>query len=181
MGENEIIIKLHQGDNAAFEELFDRYYHPLTFTASKLLRQYNEPTDDYVLFAFAQLFEHRVKVQTMAHVQAFLFLTLTNKCKNFFRDKRRTLIVHADYLQLSDRYYDPESPGFNKQQAFIEIEKGINQLPGQARQVAELYYVDGVPIKQIAKNLNMKPESVRQSNYRSLKQLRRTVNIAEIS
>ncbi|MEP7372278.1 MAG: sigma-70 family RNA polymerase sigma factor [Chitinophagaceae bacterium] len=181
MGETDIIDKFQKGDNATFKYLFDLYFHPLSFIAGNLLRKYNEPTDDFVLFAFTQLFMNRMKIDTEAHIKAFLIFTVTNKCKNFIRDKKRTRSVHARYAQLSENCYDPMSPGFNKQQAFIAIEKSMEDLPPQARKVAELFYFQGMSIGRIAKTLKLKPTSVRQTNSRAVKKLRQEVKSADIN
>jgi RNA polymerase sigma-70 factor, ECF subfamily len=179
MGEQEIVKKIQEGDNATFKYLFDLHYHPISFTVSTLLRDYGELPDDYVLHAFLKLFENRMKIESLTDAKYYLYVTATNKARNFIRDIKLRRSLNAEYSKFTDDCYNPTAPGFKRWQAFRAIDEKVNLLPAKIRQVFILFYYHRMSCAEIAKKLKLNYNSVKQYNARALAQLRATVDLAE--
>jgi RNA polymerase sigma-70 factor (ECF subfamily) len=171
---NAILQGLKLGTERAFDCLFDLHYNTVYNFVRHFVKEENV-IDDIVSETFVRFWEKRLQTEFkgMSSVKSYLFKIAHNLCLDFFRQMARDRILYSEVTALADQephdYY--EQYGFeNRNKAINEIclvvRKMISELPDRCGRILTLYYLEQLPIKEIAAKLGVKEESVRsQKRY----------------
>ena len=92
------IEQLRNGENAAYQELYKKYWRPIVFYAFKILGK-EEDAHDAAQFAFIKLFERRKTIECEAHVNNFLYNTCKNKAISSHRLAANNTIEIGEYIE----------------------------------------------------------------------------------
>jgi RNA polymerase sigma factor (sigma-70 family) len=92
------IEQLRNGENAAYQELYKKYWRPIVFYAFKILGK-EEDAHDAAQFAFIKLFERRKTIECEAHVNNFLYNTCKNKAISNHRLAANNTIEIGEYIE----------------------------------------------------------------------------------
>ena len=112
--------------------------------------------EDAVQETFLQYLRKAPHFADAGHERAWLITTAKNKCRDILRERRRHLpLPDGDALSdLSDLpdMADPAGSG---------ILQALLTLPEKYRLVLTLYYVEDVPIREIARTIQRTPSAVK--------------------
>jgi len=109
----------------------------------------------------------------MGAMHAFLQITVKNACLNLLRSRQRE---SARYLELYNLLEQNDPQAFDQQQLtaqlYQHIYEEIEKLSPQLKKVFMLAYIEGLSNEEIALQLDIHNQSVRNDKARALKQLR---------
>ena len=130
----------------------DRYGDMLYRLCFVMLRNAAD-AEDAVQETFLQYLRRAPRFASAGHEKAWLITTAKNKCRDILRERRRHLPlpdgeVLPDLLALPD----PADSG---------ILEALLTLPEKYRLVLTLYYVEDVPIREIARTIQRTPSAVK--------------------
>ena len=140
-----------KGDAFAMDELYAEYADYLTKVCSQYIEN-QENLRDVLQEAFIRIFTriHTFEYRGKGSLKAWLTKVVINESLYFIRENDRSLFVDKkDMLSLSD--IEAEEPDINS--------LSIQKLPPGYRTVFNLYVIEGKSHKEIAKLLNIKPDS----------------------
>lgn len=160
--EKSILLRVANGDQQAFRQLFDQYWdgmyaNALHFTKSPELAQ------DLTQEIFTKVWILRGKLPEIDRFDAWLYRV----AKNMILDEMRRLQQNPDYAEFIDAYFlagdqDAHQPATTK-----DIEKqlhaAIDQLPAQMQTAFKLSRFEGLTHEQIARKMNI--SKVTSQNY----------------
>ncbi|TXK33866.1 RNA polymerase sigma-70 factor [Pontibacter qinzhouensis] len=167
--EQELLIKIRLGEEAAFEKLFHTYYPALCLYAQKLLGDLDKARE-VVQDVFVRLYEQREALPAITSVKPYLYKSVHNTCLNLLKQTA----VHQDHQQHL-LYQSPISETSDAvEQAELEARLGeaIQQLPEQCRRIFEMNRFDGKKNKEIAEELQLSVRTVETQISKALKLLR---------
>jgi RNA polymerase sigma-70 factor (family 1) len=169
--DQELLIKLKNGDVPAFDELYFRYVKKsmafaLTFFPSKELAK------DAIQDIFIRIWEKRSELDESKSFKTYLFQSVKFYMFNYARDKKSscTLEETPDYVFSKESriendlaYQDLESIAFS----FIE------KLPKVQREIFKLNKLEGFSAVEIASRMNLSQRTIEHHIYLASKTMKK--------
>jgi RNA polymerase sigma-70 factor (ECF subfamily) len=175
--EKYLIELIKKGDRNAFEFLFNNYYSDLCKYATSVVL--NEATaEDLVMDVFVKIWEAESKLEITLSLSGYLFTSVHNHCINYLTRK------HKRFSELNPKTIDRlntliTSPDISAPLERIsmaelsqQIEKCIELLPEECRNIFLMSRIDELPYKVIANRLGISENTVKVQIYRALKKLK---------
>ncbi len=163
--DRNIITRINEGDNKAFEQLYTAYYLYLRAVATKYVFQ-RDLAKDLVNDVFMNVWNHRGSLTYP--VGTYLTRSVQNRCLNHLR-RQRTQEIPLSYVQeqlitireqlISD---DAHPLAYLENKEFEEkICQSIAQLPPKCRQIFEQYIYKNMSYEEIAQANQITTSTVR--------------------
>lgn len=181
---DEVLMeRMRARDAVALELLFDRYSRLVLGIGLRVLRDYGE-AEDVVQEVFFHVFQ-----------KASLFDPLKGSAKGwivqvaFHRalDKRAHLGRRGFYLGTEIESLDDTLLGETDLDREIgaklnraQLEKAFEELPEMQRRTLELFYFEGLELREISEKLNEPLANVRHHYYRGLAKLRKSAFVKKL-
>jgi RNA polymerase sigma-70 factor (family 1) len=156
INENEILLirAFKNGDQKAFEKLFERYHKKLYAYLMRLLDS-KEDAEEIVQESFIKIWEKREEFIEGYSFNAFLFTIAKNTFLNFTREKvnRR---VFEDHFQLINEVESGKTDDYVIFKETREIIRLIIEgMPPRRREVFMMRKVEGLSRKEISEKLGI--------------------------
>jgi RNA polymerase sigma-70 factor, ECF subfamily len=174
-----LVERLINGEELAFKEVFYQYYPGLLKFAASYLHD-NHLAENVVQDAFITLWEKRMLLEIQSNIKAFLVTIVKNKSINHLEKAKnrikieqsvnQMLLQEADLHICTLRSLNPEEL-FTEEIAKI-LEKTIQELPEQTRDIFLLSRYQGLSNQEIADKLDITVKGVEYHISKSLKLLR---------
>lgn len=168
---DDLLILIKKGDELAFAAFCDLYRTFLFVNANKRLQNEDE-SKDVVQDICIWIWEHRSSIDVSKGVQAWLRGAVRNKTSELIRQKiaRRNREQHfadqqTQIVQMS-RHIEMKELG-------AQINSAISAISPATRQAFILSYLEDKSLKEIAEEMGINVQSVKNHIHRALKQLRK--------
>ena len=176
--EKELLEKIRNSDTRAFDVVFNRYYSVLCVFATDLLMK-SELAEEIVQDVFLKFWDHRNTIQINSSLKAYLFKMVQNHCYNSIRDKAalkkiKEVSIEDFTLQFELTKIDNTDSVFDKlwsAEMERELEKVIDTLPEQCKNIFYLSRMDGFTYAEIAKKLDISVSTVKTQMSRAMEKL----------
>lgn len=173
--DNDLIRRISDGDESAFEELFNTYFRYLHNVAWNRLRS-KEVADDIVQDIFADLWKNRKDLDVHTSLKSWLYQAAKNKVYKYIR--HQSVRKKEIYIRrIHDDYYT-QSP-FPQSHKIIEedelkglVSRHLDDLPDKCRNIYHLSREEHYTHKEIAEYLNCSPKTVEYHIGKALQHLR---------
>lgn len=170
--EKELLARLAAGDEKAMEEAFDAFYLRLYYFAKKLTRNESEAED----IAQEALVNFWVNVKDKGvepdNMESYLFQMVRNRCYTFNMRELMKAGKQDDLSRLGEAFEHEVENQLMREDIFNRIFREFNRLPGQQALIMKMIYIDGLHTNEIAAQLNISPNNVRNQKARALDRLR---------
>ncbi len=172
--EEDLIRKLREGGESAFEEIFNEWHAPLVLNAYRITDN-QSAAEDIAEDAFIKLWEKRDTFSEIHSLKSYLYTMTRNASLNWLeKNKREKLRYHK--LPVKDL---DDSPTMLENMIFHEMMAGIysvlEKLPGQCRKVFIMHYLEGKEIRDIARELNITTGTVNTHKFRGIHLLQKAL------
>lgn len=165
------VQQLKNGNKKALSYFFDLHYTSLRYFATRLTQDELE-AEDIVADCIFKLWNKQADFQTAENIKAFLYISCRNECLMYLRKlKRKT--------KAQEQYFDQLDPdGRNVLHTIIEaeflnmLETEVNSLPERCSEVFKLIYFEGKKTSEIALELDLSIQTVRNHKSRALELLK---------
>lgn len=169
--ERELINRVVESDEQAFSVLFFHYLPVLQTFALKFTKS-DEAVEEIIQDAFLRVWLNRDKLAEVENIRAYLYKYVSNECLSYLRKKlkadKMVDIHHAD--QEKSHNSTIETINLNEITKIIAV--AVEKLPEQRKNIYQLSRRDGKSIPEIAKILNISPNTVKNALVISLKSIR---------
>lgn len=163
------MVLLSKNDKEAFSELYVRYWKKLFAIANNRLNN-RQAAEDIVHDVFASLWANRAKVEIeqienyLAVAVRFSVLTTYKKIarENKYKNSLSTAIVVDMPIEATLHY--------KKILELVKVE--IERLPEKCRLIFKYSREAGLPVKEIARELNISPKTVENQLGKAVRQLK---------
>lgn len=169
--ENDLITRIIDGDQKAFEFLFHFYYPGLVIYSAQFTADRME-AEEIVQDFFVRFWKNHQKLTPSDSLKNYFFSSVKNGCLNFLKHKKIEEKYIRQMLELSDRHlaYDPEL--YTDSELQEKIRKAIDLLPGRCREIFNMSRMLGKKNEEIAIELNISKRTVETQISKALKILR---------
>jgi len=177
------MVRLHANDANALDILFQRHSHLIFAIAFRILHDYGEAEEIvqevfFSVFQKANLFDPS-KGTAKAWITEIAFHRALDR--NSYLDRRGfrsgTEIGCLSDTLLGETDLDQEV-GAKLSRALLE--KAFEELPEMQRRTLELFYFEGLELREISETINETWENVRHHFYRGLERLRRSAFVHKL-
>lgn len=169
--EKELIVRLKDGDQTAFELLFHFYYPGLVVYTSQFTADRND-AEEIVQDFFVRFWQKHQQIIPTDSFKNYFFLSVKNSSLNYLKHKK----IEAKYLRelsdLSNQHlvYDPDL--YLSTELQEKIKKSINLLPERCREIFMMSRIQGMKNDEIAKELELSKRTIETQISNALKVLR---------
>jgi len=165
------IAELKAGNTKAFEMLFRQWYEPLCRYAYAMLHNADE-AEDMAQKTFCKLWDQREKVEIRTSVKSYLYKMVHNACLNKIKQWQIQSEHHETiaYGSITTDNRTEETVAYKELN--YQVELAIACLPERCRQVFLLSRMQHLSYLQIAKQLQISPNTVETQIVKALKILR---------
>lgn len=182
--EHELLISLSQGDEKAFNTIYNKYVKQV-YNFCKLYIINNDEIEEVVQDVFVHLWESRYTIRTNDNFKGLLFIITRNLVfnetrKSFNHDFYTVSIIDAiDSIQQESNSYDVEQELETKDLSDY-IDELISELPPQRQKIFNLSRKDQKSYKEIAEIMNLSERTVEHQISDALKFLRKHLKLFAI-
>ena len=158
-----------------FSEIYDKYIEKIyRFIFLKVNSQ--DIAEDLTSETFLRVFES-FKTNNIENPQAFLYRVARNLVTDHYREKGRTQVVSADYVSVVDPEENLEKKAILNSD-MEQVRFALNSLKEDYQNVIVWYYLDDLPIVEVARMLDRSEEATRVLLHRALKALKNEIEEA---
>lgn len=172
MDTSDWLSEFKKGNARAFQYVFDNYNKRLYYYAVQLLNN-SEEAEDIVSDTFKKLWEKAADINSLQHIEGFLYTSTRNACINKSKQLQRQEEIHR---QLS--YSASEVTDHDLLNAMIEgellakIYAAIETLPRKCKAIFKLSYLEGLSTEEIAQAMNISTRNVLNQKNRAIQLLK---------
>jgi RNA polymerase sigma-70 factor (ECF subfamily) len=175
MREPELDRLLAEGDEQAFEVLYDRYARQL-YRAAWVILGRREDAEDAVQEVFAATVRCRHQLPGVRDLKAYLFACLRHAAGRIGQRRSREPMAVDAVDKMADSTLSTGDLGYGER-----LHRALAALPVEQREVISLKIDGELTFDEIAKVLDVNPHTV-ASRYRyALEKLRRSLHIQDAS
>ncbi|MGV3704348.1 MAG: RNA polymerase sigma factor [Arcticibacter sp.] len=166
---NQVRQDLKSGDRTAFKTVFDAY-SPGIFVLSFGILKNKELAEEIVQETFIKLWLLRDTIDTSRNLWSFIYVIAKRMCFNKLRSARYDLLLQQELLQHMSGVVEDTKIQVNELKQLLQHSVGL--LPARQREVWQLSREEGLSHKEIADQLGISPNTVKNSLVQTLKYLR---------
>ncbi len=165
-----LLIRLRTGDEAAFREIYQRYWKKL-YTIARRKIESLDAVEELVQDIFLKVWERRRELR-VERLDAYLFTAVRYATINHIK----STLVHEKYANYAYAHL-PEASSTTEEQMDLdelieEVEKQVNGLPEKTRQIFRLNRLEYLSIKEVSAQLNVPERTVEYHLSQAIKSLR---------
>lgn len=169
--ENALLLRIAEGDEKAFEEIYNQFQGKL-FSAATVLTRSPDLAKELVQDIFMKLWLKRKELGAIQSLSGYLFIMLRNEAYNWFsREDRRRKLLEKNLVAPDLPVSITEDHILSKETAEI-LEKGIRQLPAQQQQIFRMIRLQGMSRNEVAESMGIEANTVKTHLARAVKNLR---------
>lgn len=169
--EKEILLRLIQGDEQAFEKIYRLYSNRLYGRLLKLLKSVPQ-TEEILQDVFLKVWEYRASIDPEKSFRAFLFKIAENKAYDFFRKAALHKAFETELIALSTSNYTMLEELMADEEKSVLLEKAINNLPPQRQQVFRLCKLERKSYTEVGQLLGISLSTVSDHIVKATKSIR---------
>ncbi|HEY9196085.1 MAG TPA: sigma-70 family RNA polymerase sigma factor [Mucilaginibacter sp.] len=171
----QLILKLQSGDDTAFKEIYDRYADKLIAIALKKTGHEDEAMD-MVQELFLAFWKNRYTIQLNGSLEAYLVVSVNYMACKWYKKQKHQLQVLSILPEQEGYNEDSTYQKLNLSELNHAINKGIEAMPEKMRQVYLYSREQNMNGQQIAEELGISHQTVRNQISSALARLKKIVD-----
>ncbi len=175
--DEDLVRAYVRGDDAAFEEVVRRYGSGIKAYAHRMLRNAEHAEDIYVE-TFATLVRRREQLQPRGTIRGYLFTIAHRLCIDAVRHRRTAYAAIPQLVAIGGGRQQTTTSEMEVEAAelYRDIERAIDTLSVEHRQVLLLRTVHGLSTRETADAVGLEPGQVRSQLSWARKRIRAMVS-----
>lgn len=158
---------IREGDRLAFRHLFETYFTPLC----RFMHLYVHETtivEELALDIFTYVWENRKTLQIQISLKAYLFQAARNKCLNVLRQKKLTISLNSDEIDVAET----DVMNLETEELYQLIQEAVLALPDKCQEIFQLSRTENLTNQEIASRLNISIKTVEAQITKALKRIK---------
>ncbi len=162
-----LVLKLKEGDQRAFENLYKRYSNRLYWKLRKLVR-YEDQADELLQDLFLKVWERRQQIDIEQPFEAYLHRIANRMAVDYFRKLERQAKLHDSFRASSSELSENLEDLMVAKETQTLLTAAISQLPEQRRRAFTLCKIEGKSHQEAADIMNISPNTVHNHLVKSV-------------
>jgi RNA polymerase sigma-70 factor (family 1) len=167
------LINFNQGNESAFQKLFNYFYPSLCYFAERLTGE-NVESVDIVIDLFTTLWSKKGSFQSIDNLKAFLYISTRNRCLNYIQSRKKRKISEMEIKYLSEDYTNAALIDFEIINAGVmqHIYHQVEDLPPKCKEIFKMVFYEGLTTAEIAKKLGITTKTVLNQKLKAIQLLK---------
>lgn len=158
-----------------YKSLFKEFYRPAVLFACHIIHDV-EAAKDIAQDLFVLLWEKKLPFENELLFCTYLYRSLHHKCLNYMRGQRNSQnSIEKRYLETEQAEAPSILHNLIREEVYRQLQESIEQLPPQCRKICQMTLAGKKP-SAIAKELNLKVDTVKKQKDIALKRLKSKFN-----
>lgn len=170
----QLILELQSGGHEAFKEIYERYADKLIATARKKTGDEDEAMD-MVQELFLSLWKNRYTIQLNGVLEAYLVVSINYMICRWYKKQKNQPQSLNDFTGCNEQYEDSTSQKLSLAELSFLINQEIADMPEKMRQVYLYSRERDMSGQQIATELGVSHQTVRNQISNALGRLKKSV------
>jgi RNA polymerase sigma-70 factor (ECF subfamily) len=167
---------LHDGNEAAFLEIHDRYAEKLSNYICSYIHN-RAVSEELVQDIFMSMWRRRQAHTISVELRAYLYRSAKNKVLNHIRSEKVRKDYAADFsIFVAGQHHNATEDMLDYQDLLARVEQSIAELPPRCQTAFRLSRMEYLSISEVAERMNISTESVENYITRALKHLRASLS-----
>jgi RNA polymerase sigma-70 factor (ECF subfamily) len=167
---NDLLDRLRQGDEAAFDTIFREWYPSLVRSAESIVRS-RAVAEEVVQDVMLELWRRRESLAKDSSPQAYLFQSTRNRALNHIRHERVEQKSEPELIRQTEISASAHSQ-LVEEEIEVALRAAVSELPDRCREVFELSRTHGLKYAEIATTLGISVKTVEAQMGKALRSLR---------
>lgn len=172
--DRQLVRLVLDGDDAAFEHLFDRYRDAIRRLFVQRLGGGADDADDLLQETFIKVYLNIHRYDAEYTFGQWLYTIARNTFIDFSRKRQSDLSIDERFASPAATTPTPEESIINSQQR-IQIERYLDALPEQYKQLFRLRFMDEYSYEEIAEKLHLPMGTVKTQIHRARERMCRMI------
>lgn len=169
----ELISMVKDGDRAAFNKIYHRYWKVLYQSAYKIF-QNEDIVSDILQEVFISLWQRRTEVE-IQNLKAYLYQAVRFATLKAIRDQKTDQQFYHRLAEITSEIFTEDPLIFKEQQHLIQ--HLLDKLPTDCKEIFMMSREENLTYRQIAEVLLISEKTVEKKMTKSLKMIRAGLNI----
>ena len=175
----ELGRRIRDSDHRAFAELFDALHEPLLRYAWRLVAD-DAAARDVVQQAFIRLWQGRDRIDDHRSIKALLYTSVRNLALNHIRDEQRRRALLSEAFPADEEHVSEDADGLDAETLNRHIASWITEMPARRREAFVLSRFDRLNHDEIARVMDLAPNTVNTHIMLALRHLRKRLAAFEL-
>lgn len=163
------------GNASQFTEVYKAYFRPLCYFSQRYLGD-RERAEDAVAEVFTKLWRQHAHFQDIDHARSYLYRAVYNTCYTLQKAAEGQSIRESHYMDQLPEADESYEHHIVRAELWAQLYRSIHALPPQCSKVMQLSYLEGLSNEEIATQLNLSIQTVKNHKQRALVMLRGTLS-----
>lgn len=175
--DENMLIKVTQGDESAFAALYNYYKMPALRFSVSLLKD-EEEAENMVQDVFLKIWMKRDHIKPDHNFNAYLFTCLRNMAFDYFKKLEKNEYLRKQYMEVMKAAADDEKE--EKERRIYLIQTAVDSLSIKRKQILRLNIEEGKSYQEIAEFLRISKNTVKNQLVKAKQILREKVDYAAV-
>ena len=171
----ELMLRVGQGEHAAYEVLYDRYARKLGGFFLRMLAYDTAKAEDMVQELFVRVWTHRTNYRPTQPFPTWLYAIAYNLCKNDYRHEA----IHQDYTAECLQREEPTTAtdeAIERNELRQLLRQAVQALPEAQRDAFLLHFDEELTVPEVARIIGCPEGTVKSRLATALTTIKRQMN-----
>lgn len=176
--EQELLLRLREGDERAFEHVYQKYSARIFGNTLKLLKD-KEAAEDILQEVFIKAWQNRAEIAVDKSFGSYLFTIAKHLVYNYIRRASLETRVASYLASHTSELYRHIEEHIHYQESRDAIQQAIDKLPPKRREVYILCKIQGKSYQEVAEQLGCSVAAVNAHIVKATKSIKEQLNLTE--
>ena len=173
----ELLVRLKNGNNCAFEELYIGYKEPALRFCNSILKDLEE-SENIIQEVFIKIWNRRNTINPELNFTSYLFTIIKNRVFDHLKEIKKNEFLRERYWEKVLEYKEDENEV--KEERFAKVKVAVDNLSVKRKEIIKLNYEEGKSYEEIANQLNISKNTVKNQLVKAKQVIRRQLDIASM-
>lgn len=173
--DEKTLLKVTQGDEAAFAELYNYYKVPALRFSISLLKD-EEEAENMLQDVFVKIWLKKEHIKPDLNFNSYLFTCLRNMAFDHFKKIEKSEFLRRQYMEVMKASVDDEKE--EKERRIFMVQAAVDTLSVKRKQILRLNIEEGKSYQEIAEFLRISKNTVKNQLVKAKQILREKVDFA---
>lgn len=173
----ELLLAIKNGNEAAFNELYDSYKEPAFRFCNSIVKDVEE-SKNIVQEVFIKVWDRRQGINPELNFNSYLFTIIRNRVFDYLKEVKKNEFVKERYWYNIVEYQNADTE--LKEERITNINEAVNELTEKRRQILQLNYEEGKSYEEIASLMNISKNTVKNQLVKTKQIIRSQLNVASV-
>lgn len=173
----ELLERLSTGDKNAFNELYHLYREPAIRFCNSILKDAEE-SENIVQEVFIKVWNKRSGIKPELNFTSYLFTIIKNRVFDHLKEIKKNTLLKEMYWKNIMEYKVLDNDV--QEERLSKVKKAVENLSEKRKEIIKLNYEEGKSYEEIANQLNISKNTVKNQLVKAKQIIRKQLEIASM-